>query len=267
MPVDEFNALLLAWYERSGRSLPWRQTADPYAILVSEVMLQQTQVERVRARYEAWLERWPTPGELAAAPTASVIAAWSGLGYNARAVRLQRAAGEIASHGWPETVSDLEQLPGVGPYTARAIAAFAFGLDVLPVDVNVERVLLRALGRIVEPPPGQAAVLAQALFDLGATVCLARIPRCSSCPLAPGCPSRDRRFQPQRKQSRFEGSRRQRRSAIVRQLLDGSVAIRDVEAELVPGLVRDGLAVVRDGRLTLPVTDGRPSAARQMRSA
>ncbi len=115
------EAALLAWYETSGRDLPWRRTRDPYAILVSEVMLQQTQVERVVPRYLAWLERWPTPAALAAASPSEVIRAWQGLGYNRRAVNLHRAACEIAAHGWPD---DLTRLPGVGRYTADAIRSF-----------------------------------------------------------------------------------------------------------------------------------------------
>src|SRR5690348_14057244 len=183
--------LLLAWYGRNGRDLPWRKTRDPYAILVSEVMLQQTQVERVIPRYEDWLARWPTVDALAAASAADVIVAWQGLGYNRRAVNLHRAASYVAEHGWPD---DLTELAGVGPYTAAAIGNFAFGRDVLPVDVNIARVQERT-GEQFD------GACAQALFDLGATVCLARIPRCVACPLAGGCPSRGRRYEPQRKQS------------------------------------------------------------------
>src|ERR671938_68366 len=128
---------LLAWFGEHGRDLPWRRTRDPYAILVSEVMLQQTQVERVVPRYLAWLERWPTFEALAAASAADVIRAWQGLGYNRRALNLHRAAREVAAHGWP---NDLTTLPGVGAYTAAAIGCFAFGRDVLPVDTNVQRV-------------------------------------------------------------------------------------------------------------------------------
>ena len=131
------ESLLLAWYGRSGRDLPWRHTRDPYAILVSEVMLQQTQVDRVIPRYLDWLERWPTAEALAAASAADVIRAWQGLGYNRRAVALHRAAQAVARDGWPD---DLTRLPGVGPYTAAAIRNFAFGEDVLPHDVNVDRV-------------------------------------------------------------------------------------------------------------------------------
>src|SRR5437764_1476222 len=130
--------VLRAWFAGHGRDLPWRRTRDPYAILVSEVMLQQTQVARVVPRYLEWLERWPTVEALATASVADVIRTWQGLGYNRRAVNLHRAARVVAERGWPE---DLTQLPGVGPYTAAAVANFAFGRPVLPVDVNVGRVL------------------------------------------------------------------------------------------------------------------------------
>jgi len=173
--------LLLAWFSQNGRDLPWRRTRDPYAILVSEVMLQQTQVERVVPRYLEWLERWPTVDALAAASPADVIRAWQGLGYNRRGLNLYRAAQQIARRGWPE---DLTELPGIGPYTAAAVASFALGRDVLPVDTNVQRVRERT-GHDFSPRGGQA------LMDLGATVCLARVPRCGICPLAEACPSRE----------------------------------------------------------------------------
>ena len=183
--------LLIAWYREHGRELPWRETRDPYAILVSEVMLQQTQVERVIPHWLAWLERWPTAEALGAASTADVIVAWQGLGYNRRAVSLHRAARLVSAHGWPD---DLTELPGVGPYTAAAVGNFAFGRDVLPVDTNVRRIQERT---------GQSfdGSCTQALFDLGATICLARIPRCGVCPLAASCPSRGSRYEPLRKQS------------------------------------------------------------------
>ena len=184
--------LLLAWYEEHGRDLPWRHTRDPYAILVSEVMLQQTQVERVVPRWHAWLERWPTVEALAEAPVADVILEWQGLGYNRRAVNLHRAAQAVAASGWPD---DLTELPGVGPYTAGAVGNFAFGRDVLPVDTNVRRIQERTGAQF-------DGACTQALFDLGATICLARIPRCGVCPLAAACPSRGSRYEPLRKQSR-----------------------------------------------------------------
>ena len=225
--------LLLEWYRSSARDLPWRRIRDPYAILVSEVMLQQTQVERVVPRYLAWLERWPNAESLAAATTADVIREWQGLGYNRRAVNLHRAAQAVARDGWPD---DLTELPGVGPYTAAAVRCFAFGEDVLPTDVNVERVLRRT---------GHAfsAASAQALMDLGATICLARIPRCGACPLALACPSRGTRDQPSRKQGPFEGSFRQRRGATLRRVAEAPGALGDLDAEAVRSLERDGLVV------------------------
>jgi A/G-specific adenine glycosylase len=231
--------LLLAWYRGNGRDLPWRKTRDPYAILVSEVMLQQTQVERVVARYEAWLARWPTVDSLAAASPADVIVAWQGLGYNRRAVNLHRAACHVAEHGWPD---DLTKLPGVGPYTAAAIGSFAFGRDVLPVDVNIARVQERT-GEQFD------AAYAQALFDLGATICLARIPRCESCPLADECPSRGRRYEPLRKQSPFEGSFRQRRAQVLRAVAAGE---QPADGDALFSLARDGLVVLADGVASLP---------------
>jgi A/G-specific adenine glycosylase len=222
------DELLSAWFQANGRDLPWRRTQDPYAILVSEVMLQQTQVERVVPRYVRWLERWPTVDALAAAATADVLREWQGLGYNRRALNLHRAATVIAERGWP---SDLTELPGVGVYTAAAIRNFAFGEDVLPVDTNVSRVQERT-GHTFGPRS------AQALMDLGATVCLARVPRCDVCPLAEGCPSRGRRYAPLRKQSRFEGSFRQRRARALRSILAGEQPEDD---EAVAALARDGL--------------------------
>jgi len=226
---------LVAWFDANARALPWRETRDPYAVLVSEVMLQQTQVDRVIPRYEAFLDRWPTIDALAAARAGDVIAEWQGLGYNRRAVNLHRAARVVAAGGWPE---DLTALPGVGAYTAAAIGNFAFGHDVLPVDTNVRRVRERT-GEPFDPS------CAQALFDLGATICLARVPRCGECPLAELCPSRGRRYEPLRKQSRFEGSFRQRRANALRDVVAGREP-RDDEA--VAALVRDGL-LTADGSL------------------
>ena len=233
------KAALLAWYSQNERPLPWRGTRDPYAILVSEVMLQQTQVERVVPRYDAWLDRWPTVEALAAASAAEVIVAWQGLGYNRRAVNLHRAARHVAARGWPD---DLTELPGIGPYTAAALSNFAFGRDVLPVDVNVARVQERT-GETFD------AGCAQALFDLGATICLARIPRCEVCPLAAGCPSRGRRYEPLRKQSPFEGSFRQRRALVLRAVAAGE---QTADGDALVSLARDGLVVLRDGVASLP---------------
>jgi A/G-specific adenine glycosylase len=234
--------LLLAWFREHGRDLPWRRTRDPYAILVSEVMLQQTQAARVVPRWQAWLERWPSAEALAAASTADVIREWQGLGYNRRAVALQRAARVVADHGWPD---DLTALPGVGPYTADAVACFAFGRPVLPLDVNVRRVRERT---------GEAFdhSCAQALMDLGATVCIARVPRCGECPLASGCPSRGRRFEPLRRQGPFEGSFRQRRAATLRLVAAEPRPLASLDADAVRSLERDELVLVEGELVSLP---------------
>jgi A/G-specific adenine glycosylase len=231
--------LLLAWFEANSRPLPWRTTRDPYAILVSEVMAQQTQVERVVPRWQRWLERWPTVDALAAASAGDVIAEWQGLGYNRRALSLHRAAQQVATHGWPD---DLTELPGVGRYTADAVACFAFGRDALPVDVNVRRVQERTGATFT-------SAAAQALMDLGATVCLARVPRCGLCPLAERCPSRGRRYEPLRRQGPLEGSFRQRRARALREVIAGG---EPGDAAAVAALARDGLVVVADGRVELP---------------
>jgi A/G-specific adenine glycosylase len=233
---------LLAWFEANGRDLPWRHTRDPYAVLVSEVMLQQTQVERVVPRYLAWLDRWPTVEALAVAPAADVIREWQGLGYNRRAVNLHRTARQIADRGWPD---DLTELPGVGRYTADAVSAFALGEPVVPEDTNVRRVQERAGHRF-------GPSCAQALMDLGATVCLARVPRCAVCPLAEVCPSQGNRYEPLRKQGPFEGSFRQRRARVLRAVAAEPRAAGELDADAVHSLERDGLVAVVDGSVRLP---------------
>jgi A/G-specific adenine glycosylase len=235
---------LLAWFADHARDLPWRRTRDPYAILVSEVMLQQTQVARVVPRYLEWLARWPTAESLAAASTADVIRAWQGLGYNRRAVNLHAAAIRVAAEGWPE---DLTRLPGVGRYTAQAVRRFAFGEPVLPEDTNVRRVQERTGARF-------GPECAQALMDLGATVCLARVPRCDVCPLAGECPSRGRRYEPLRTQPRFEGSFRQRRAVALRLVAARPRPLAELDREAVAALERDGLVHVADGRAALPMS-------------
>ena len=231
----------MAWFSQNARDLPWRRTRDPYAILVSEVMSQQTQVERVLPRWLRWLERWPPVEALAAAPAGDVIREWQGLGYNRRALSLHRAAQQVAAHGWPD---DLTELPGVGRYTADAVASFAFGHAILPVDVNVRRVSERT-GHDFSPAAGQA------LMDLGKTVCLARVPRCGVCPLAADCPSRGSRYEPLRRQSPFEGSFRQRRATVLGAVAEGRPAD---DPDALASLARDGLvALDADGKATLPV--------------
>jgi A/G-specific adenine glycosylase len=231
---------LLTWFAEHRRDLPWRRTRDPYCVLVSEVMLQQTQVSRVIPRYLEWIDRWPTAEALDAASRADVILAWQGLGYNRRAVNLHHAAQIIALEGWPD---DLTVLPGVGEYTSAAVRRFAFGEPVLPVDTNVRRVIDRTGATF-----GHDA--ADALMDLGREVCLARIPRCGVCPLAAGCPSRGRRYEPLRKQSRFEGSFRQRRAETLRLVAAGES--RGLDTDAVASLERDGLLELRAGVARLP---------------
>ncbi|MBI4495029.1 MAG: A/G-specific adenine glycosylase [Chloroflexi bacterium] len=238
--------LLLAWYARQGRDLPWRHTRDPYAILVAEVMLQQTQVERVVPRYREFLACFPSLEALAAASRAEVIRAWAPLGYNLRAVRLhalaQQAVQEFGGH-LPADPQALRRLKGLGPYTAAAVACFAFDLPVPVVDTNVRRVLARALLGEVDArhlPPRQVAALAaqalpagraydwnQALMDLGATVCTALQPACARCPLERLCLARPQmeRWQAARSMrerpadyrvnSPFQGSSRYYRGRIV----------------------------------------------------
>src|SRR5207247_2984701 len=185
-------------------------------------------------RYERWLRRWPTVESLAMSPRADVIREWQGLGYNRRAVKLHGAAQQITATGWPD---DLTELPGVGRYTADAVARFALERDVLPVDTNVRRVLERTGENFGAAP-------AHALMDLGATVCLARVPRCGICPLAEACPSRGRRYEPLRKQGRFEGSFRQRRARTLRLVAESERPLNDLDREAVESLARDGLVEV-----------------------
>jgi A/G-specific adenine glycosylase len=243
--VADSARLLLDWYADHARDLPWRRTSDPYAILVSEVMLQQTQVARVVERYERWLERWPTVAALAAAPLPDVLGAWVGLGYNRRALALHRACAIVARDGWP---ADLEELPGVGPYTAAAVGAFAFGHHVVALDTNARRLFAR-LGGPLEPPVGEAAVFNQATMELGAMVCTARQPRCAQCPLQARCDGPNEAAPARVAQPRFEDTNRFVRGRVVAALASGA-PLPDVEAgrleHALIGLRRDGL-IVLDG--------------------
>lgn len=242
-----FHAAVAAWYARNARVLPWRGIADPYAILVSEVMLQQTQVERVIPKYHAFLEAFPTFRALADAQPADVIRLWAGMGYNGRAVRLHRLAKKVVEHHHgelPRTVAELRRLPGIGPYTAAAIASFAFGEPVAVLDTNIYRVLSRAVHGVDAPSRDALHPLAeellpladspitpadwhQALMDVGATLCTVRQPRCMLCPLRPHCaaaphlqsgsaPALAEASVPYApRQSRFQGSARYFRGRIV----------------------------------------------------
>jgi A/G-specific adenine glycosylase len=228
---------LESWYAENARDLPWRRTRDPWAILVSEVMLQQTQAARVVPYYERFLGRFPSPGACAEAPAADVLRAWSGLGYNRRALALHRAARVIADGGWPD---DLEALPGVGPYTAAAVAAFAHGKPVLPIDTNVRRVLSRTGFRPREASPQ----LGQALMELGATVCTARAPRCAVCPVAEGCDGPEPPAPTGPRQARFEDTDRWVRGRVMAALAVGQPLPEVPDQRLrraLDGLERDGL--------------------------
>ncbi len=205
--IAKVHTSLLAWYAAEQRDLPWRVTSDPYAILVSEIMLQQTQVDRVLPKYRQFLAAFPTLTDLAAAPTADVISAWIPLGYNTRAVRLQSIARQVIS-GYngriPDTIDELLKLKGIGRYTAGAIACFAYKKNVATVDTNIRRVLHRIFLGLEHPDPraNDAQMLAlaeqvlpaneafnwnQALMDLGATICTSNNPQCTSCPLLESC--------------------------------------------------------------------------------
>ena len=200
------QSALLAWFEQHRRDLPWRHTRDPYAILVSEIMLQQTQVDRVLPYWQAWMERWPTVHALAETPVAEVIRAWKGLGYNRRAVNLQRAAQAVVDRGgeFPDTVEGLMDLPGIGPYTAGAVACFAFEQDVAFIDTNMRRVLHRIFIGVDVPRPtvadravleiaadaiprGQGWTWNQAIMEFGAIHCTAKKPLCMICPVQEQC--------------------------------------------------------------------------------
>lgn len=199
-----FRAAVLDWFGREGRRLPFRGTTDPYLVLVSEAILQQTQVSRGGPAWQAFVARFPTVEALAAASPADVLRAWRGLGYNRRAINLQRAARIVVEElggRFPTTVAELERLPGVGPYTARAVASIAFGRPVGAVDTNVRRVIGRVVaGDAAGLAPGDVQAIADglaavdrpaawthALMDLGATVCRPRDPRCAACPVARQC--------------------------------------------------------------------------------
>lgn len=253
------RARLLCWYVRHGRDLPWRRTRDPYAILVSEVMLQQTQVARVRDAYGRFLRRFPSLRALARASLGDVLRAWAGLGYHRRARDLHRLARAVAAEGGalPPDVGALDALPGIGCYTAAAVACFANGRAVPLADTNVRRVLGRVyLGRIATEPEAvrlDAAKLPargadrwhHALMDLGATVCTSRAPRCGACPLRSMCVSADRVPAPaprRRRGGAFAASDRRLRGRI----LD---ALRPAPAGLIPAALRRRLADDRVPRL------------------
>jgi A/G-specific adenine glycosylase len=287
--LAEVRELVLGWFARSGRDLPWRRTRDPYQVLVAEVLAQQTQAERAAEAFPRFLARFPDPSALASATPAEVLRAWQGLGYNRRALALRACAVAVVERGgWPDTVEELAALPGIGPYTARAVACFALGKDVAPVDTNVGRVLARSLAgadpsqltpaarqRLADAalPRGRAWAWSSALMDVGSAHCRPR-PRCQDCPLALRCrwlalgaaaPAARLRTV-----ARFSTSDRRWRGAVVRVLAaapDGldeaalASAVDAAAAERPPGwfpallarLEAEGLvARAPDGRLHLP---------------
>jgi A/G-specific adenine glycosylase len=272
----------LPWFDRFSRDLPWRNPRnsdnnlpDPWAVLVSEIMLQQTPVDRVLPVWDEWLRRWPTPADLAEAPVSEAIRAWGRLGYPRRAIRLHAASVAIVRDHQgcvPATEEQLRALPGVGEYTALAVLAFAFGEPRLPLDVNVRRVLARFDGGIARPsahitaaeraaaqrliPSESGARWAAAVMELGALVCTASNPRCHQCPVSAKCAWRAADYpddgQPVRKQPTYEGSDRQARGALLAVLRDSSTPVAQRRLDLawpdppqraraLAGLIEDGL--------------------------
>ncbi len=245
---------LVDWFQREGADLPWRRTRDRYRVLVAEAQLQATPVARVLPYYERFIARWPTADDLARAGLGEVLAEWQGLGYPRRARNLHAAAAIVASSGWPEP-GRLTDLPGVGTYTAAAIRCFADAEDVLPVDTNAARVVARRFPGGWPGAPGLGWEAGQAVMDLGRLWCTARAPRCEAgCPMRGGCPAADAgtvlEVTPARRpQGRYEGSMRQRRGRLLRELAHSGWVSEALDPEAAASLVADGLAGARPGRL------------------
>ena len=276
------HASIFSWITPRLRQLPWRDTRDPWHVLVSEVMLQQTGVSRAMPKWQMFIDAFATPADCAGAPLGDVLRLWQGLGYPRRARNLQAAARLIVEqHGGvvPNTLEELLALPGVGPYTARAVLAFAFEEDTAVVDTNIARVLARFHGRTLKArdaqqladdwvPQGEAWLWNQALMDLGATICRPQ-PTCDECPLSEKCSWRGTGTDPSVgsagvsvAQARFEGSDRQARGRLIKQLgecavpLHAVAEIMDRSAEiamrLVDDLISDGLIIRQNDELSLP---------------
>lgn len=280
-----FVAAVQWWWDRGDRELPWREIRDPWPILVSEVMTQQTQVARVIPKWQRFLDSFPTPAHAAAATSGDLVALWDGLGYNRRAVMLHRCASEIVQrHGGivPDQLDALLALSGIGPYTARAVLAFAFEQDVAVLDTNVGRVLARIDGHTLATkeaqlradslvPAGSGWAWNQALLDFGALVCTKRQPECATCPARESCVWRGDGPDPaigsagvSGGQSRFEGSDRQGRGRLVSALRSGPLRRSDAADvmtwgddhpranRIIESLLADGLVVESDSTLRLP---------------
>jgi A/G-specific adenine glycosylase len=272
---------VLAWGEPQLRDLPWRRTRDPWQILVSEVMLQQTQVPRVIPKYLAFLQAFPTAASCAAASLGDVLRLWHGLGYPRRARNLHLAAARVGELGrFPHTLDGLLALPGVGSYTARAIMAFAFEADAAVVDTNIARVYARVEGRRLtarqvqaladeQVPAGESWVWNQSIMDLGATVCRPANPSCAVCPVAHLCAWHGVGDDPapgsagvSARQGRFDGSERQARGRLMLALQTGPVDLGAVPAamqrdeptshRLLAALERDGLVTITSTSVHLP---------------
>ena len=261
-------APLAAWYARHGRhELPWRATRDRWAVLVSEVLLQQTQVGRVGAVWPSFMARFPTPEAMAAAGAGEVITAWGRLGYPRRARRLWEAAVRITGGGWP---ADLTELPGVGRYTADAVGAQVDGRDAPAIETNIRRVVERRAGRTLTPTEAAAAAREAgrpltgrdrllALMDVGAVLCRPRLPLCDECPLEPGCvtaaagpASADPALGRRTRQAAYEGSFRQRRGQVLARLRVGPHPSAELDAPALASLLEDGLATLEGLLARLP---------------
>ncbi|WP_407703343.1 HhH-GPD family protein [Tessaracoccus antarcticus] len=286
-PIAEVTSTVSAWFARSSRDLPWRSPqTTAWGVLVSEIMLQQTPASRVVTPWQAWMARWPSPADLAAAGTDDVLRAWDRLGYPRRALRLQQAARAIVDHHGgdvPDNEDALRALPGIGSYTAAAVRAFAFGRRSLVLDVNIRRVLARLDGGVEHParsetaqerrrawqwvPDGDrdAATWSAAAMELGATVCTARSPRCPACPVATHCTwlalGRPAWDGPERVAQPWDGTDRQCRGRIMAALRasTATVALADIvwadddqRRRCAASLVDDGLAEPAATGLRLP---------------
>ena len=290
MPASPLHAPLLAWYAATARDLPWRGPArTPWGVLVSEVMLQQTPVDRVVPAWQAWLERWPVPADLAADSPGEAVRQWGRLGYPRRALRLHAAAAACVERfegQVPSAYDDLRSLPGVGDYTAAAVLAFAYGRRAVVLDTNVRRVLARVLGGAEHPRPSvtveerraadavlpdddaTAAAWSVAVMELGALVCTSAAPRCEACPVRVSCAwvaaGRPPYDGPPRKVQAFAGTDRQVRGRLLAVLRESASPVAKAELDAVwddavqreralDGLVADGLVdPLPDGRYALP---------------